>query len=76
MNKPTKHVFITVLGYLFLFLGVIGAILPILQGWLFFLIGLTLLAKTTPWARRCLQKLRMRFPAIAAKADKWMARWK
>ncbi len=76
MNKATKQVIVTIIGYLFLLLGVIGAILPVLQGWLFFLIGLTLLARTTPWAKRLLHKLRERFPKLAKKTDEWLSKWK
>lgn len=76
MNRTTKQIMITVGGYFFLILGVVGAILPIVQGWFFFIIGLIMLSKTTPWARRWLHKIRMRFPNIASKADKWIAYWR
>lgn len=76
MNRTTKQIIVTVCGYLFLLLGVIGAVLPIMQGWFFFLIGLVLLSKTTPWARRWLHKLRLRFPKLASKADKWVEKWR
>lgn len=76
MNKNVKRLLITITGYLFLLLGVIGAILPIMQGWFFFLIGLILLSRTTPWAKRWLQKLRIRFPKIANKADAWVSKWR
>jgi uncharacterized protein len=76
MNRTAKQVMITVGGYFFLLLGVLGSILPIMQGWFFFIIGLIMLSKTTPWARRWLHKLRLRFPKLASKADKWIAKWR
>ncbi|WP_051271040.1 PGPGW domain-containing protein [Shimazuella kribbensis] len=76
MNKNVKQILITIGGYFFLLLGVIGSILPIMQGWFFFLIGLAMLSKTTPWARRWLNKLRHRFPKVTSKADQWLAKWK
>jgi uncharacterized membrane protein YbaN (DUF454 family) len=76
MKTNVKRLLITILGYFFLLLGVIGAFLPILQGWFFFLIGLILLSRTTPWAKRWLVKLRTRFPNLATKADRWLAKWK
>ncbi|MCH5583905.1 PGPGW domain-containing protein [Shimazuella sp. AN120528] len=76
MNRSAKQVMIIIGGYFFLILGVIGAILPIMQGWFFFLIGLVMLSKTTPWARRWLHKLRLRFPKLASKADKLVSKWR
>ena len=49
-------------GYSFLALGVVGLVLPVLQGFLFLAIGLVILAKTAPWAERLLQRLRERYP--------------
>ncbi len=39
------------LGFLLLFLGVIGLFLPVLQGVLMILGGLALLSRDLPWAR-------------------------
>jgi uncharacterized membrane protein YbaN (DUF454 family) len=76
MNRNTKQILITIGGYFFLLLGVIGAILPVMQGWLFFIIGLAMLSKTTPWARRWLHTLRHRFPKLSSKADKLLSKWR
>ncbi|MGK5643492.1 PGPGW domain-containing protein, partial [Streptomyces sp. URMC 126] len=43
-----------VLGYSFLVLGVLGLVLPFLQGFLFIFIGLILLSKHASWANRSL----------------------
>lgn len=57
-------------GYLFLVLGVLGMVLPILQGFLFLAIGLIILAKTAPWAERLLTRFRKRYPEAGTLIDK------
>jgi len=65
-----KSILLQVLGYLFLVLGVLGLVLPILQGFLFLAIGLIILAKTTPWAERLLQRFRDKYPNAGELIDK------
>lgn len=45
-------------GGFLLVLGVVGLFLPILQGWLFIILGLTLLSSESEVARRILHRLR------------------
>jgi uncharacterized protein len=66
------------LGYGFLVLGVFGLFLPFLQGFLFLLIGLIILARHAAWARRLLDRFRAQHPKAAelidtaeAKATQW-----
>lgn len=47
-----------VVGWVFIVLGVAGAVLPILQGFLFFVVGLLFLSKEYIWAGRMLDWLR------------------
>ena len=64
------------LGWFFIVLGILGIFLPILQGVLFLLVGLSLLSTEYVWARRLLDRLRTRFPKLSAKYDEaqaWMA---
>jgi uncharacterized protein len=56
-------------GLGFVLLGVAGLFLPILQGVLFLLIGLALLARDWPLAQRLHTWLRARFPAIGRGTD-------
>jgi uncharacterized membrane protein YbaN (DUF454 family) len=56
-------------GWGFIVLGVLGIFLPILQGILFLLIGLTLLSNSSPRAARLLKRLRERFPRLTRKYD-------
>lgn len=65
-----KIILLQALGYLFLVLGVLGMVLPILQGFLFLAIGLIILAKTAPWAERLLERFRKRYPQGGALIDK------
>lgn len=73
-----KTVLLQVLGYLFLVLGVIGMVVPILQGFLFLAIGLIILAKTAPWAERLLERFKKTHPdagTMIEKADAKVHQW-
>jgi uncharacterized protein len=81
MNRRVKRVLVLVLGWTFILVGIAGLFLPILQGILCLLIGLTILSSEYVWAHHLLQKLKTRFPKIAAlseqateKAQAWLAR--
>jgi uncharacterized protein len=66
-----------VLGYAFLALGLVGLVLPILQGVLFTMVGLVLLSRDVPWARRALAWFASRYPragAVVARSDAWITR--
>ncbi|MCB2053707.1 MAG: hypothetical protein KDE35_05620 [Geminicoccaceae bacterium] len=57
-------------GYGFLVLGVLGLVLPVLQGFLFIAIGLIVLSRHAPWAGRLLDRLKAKHP----KADELITR--
>jgi len=62
-------------GWFFLVLGVLGLVLPVLQGWLFIGIGFLLLSREQEWARRALDRLCRRFPALGRqihRAEHWI----
>jgi uncharacterized protein len=65
-----KRFFRFVFGLMFIFLGIIGLFLPILQGLLFIFIGLLILAPESRMIRTFLKKLENRFPKIFEKAHK------
>ncbi len=68
----------TVLGYAFLLLGVAGLFLPVLQGVLFILVGLLLLSRHSPWARRLLERFKARYPKageMVVRAEAWLHRF-
>jgi uncharacterized membrane protein YbaN (DUF454 family) len=60
-----RHLVLLCVGWGFILLGIAGLFLPLLQGVLFLVIGLFILSSEYAWARKLLQKLRVRFPAIA-----------
>ncbi len=79
--QRVKPILMQVLGYAFLVLGVIGLVLPFLQGFLFLAIGLIILARYATWAQRLLERLRERYPkagdvidSAEAKSEAWW-RW-
>lgn len=74
MDKRLKDIAVSVIGWGFIFLGIIGCFLPFLQGILFLLIGLYLLSKKNAWAQRVLAKIRRRMPKLSGKMEQ--ARWK
>jgi uncharacterized protein len=57
------------LGYTFLVLGVFGLFLPFLQGFLFILIGLIILARHAAWAQRLLERFKAQHPKAAELID-------
>ena len=69
MSKRLKRWLVLAVGWGFSFLGVVGLFLPVLQGVLFLLIGLTILSTEYVWAHNVLQKLRRRFPSLTARLD-------
>jgi len=46
--RKVKQVTFTLLGSIFLLIGLLGFVLPILQGWFFFVIGLILISLESP----------------------------
>jgi uncharacterized membrane protein YbaN (DUF454 family) len=73
-----KVIALQITGYAFLVLGVLGLFLPFLQGILFLLIGLLILAKNAPWAHNLLERVRERYPkagALIETAETTMTGW-
>lgn len=62
--KPSrlKRWALMALGYFFLLFGVIGIVLPVLHGTVFFFMGLAILAQEVEWARRLRARIAERFP--------------
>ena len=69
MNRHAKRILALITGWAFIVFGIVGLFLPVLQGILFILIGLTILSTEYVWAHHLLAKLRQRFPKIAHAAD-------
>ena len=64
MARLAKRIAILALGWVFILFGIVGLFLPILQGFLFLLIGLALLSSESKTARRILERLRARYPGL------------
>ena len=69
MKQTVKKAVAIVVGWAFVVLGIIGLFLPVMQGILFIIIGLTILSSEYVWAHHLLAKLRARFPKIASYSD-------
>ena len=54
------------LGIIFFLLGIIGSVLPILQGWIFFLIAFFLFFPQNRWTRNILHKAEAKAPRTVA----------
>jgi uncharacterized membrane protein YbaN (DUF454 family) len=74
MPQAVRRIVILTLGWLFILLGFIGLFLPILQGFLFFGIGLALLSKESEWVRHRIERARRRWPKLAEIMDKTEAK--
>lgn len=66
------------LGYGLLTIGVIGLILPLVHGTLFFIAGLVILSRREPWAAALLERLKARHPrvrSVIGKGERLTQRW-
>jgi len=70
-----KRILLKITGWTFLVLGIAGLFLPVLQGILFLLIGLTILSAEYHWARRWILKLRQRFPEADRKLQRLLGKY-
>jgi uncharacterized protein len=67
-DKPGRRAWRHIVGWPLLLLGLAGLFLPFLQGILFIIIALTVLAPEVPAFNRLTAKLRNRYPAAFKKA--------
>ena len=81
MKSRVKRILVLIVGWGFILLGIVGLVLPFLQGVLFIAVGLVILSSQYAPARLLLRKLRARFPRVGhivdgarAQAAKWMKR--
>jgi len=79
-SETWKRLLLRLTGWFFIFLGILGLVLPILQGILFLLIGMVILGRISPrvrkwrmWARR---KARERYPSWTGKFEEAEVRGK
>jgi len=70
MKRHLKRIGVLALGWGFILVGFAGLFLPVIQGILCLLIGLFILSTEYVWAHHLLQKVKVRFPRIAAHFDR------
>jgi uncharacterized protein len=63
-KKQLKRALVLVAGVLSIILGLIGLVLPFLQGWLFLAIGIILLSIWSPRIREFMDKHTLRYPKL------------
>lgn len=69
---PPMVLFIRItLGIIFAILGVIGSLLPIMQGWIFFLLSILVLFPQSKFAIKSLDKIERRMPRLVARLRRW-----
>jgi uncharacterized membrane protein YbaN (DUF454 family) len=76
-REMVRRVAMLTLGWVFILLGVIGLVLPLLQGVLLILVGLYILSRESRTARKVLLRLRHRFPRLDRelnRAKQWFRR--
>ena len=67
-KRPGREYWRHIVGWPLLLVGVVGLALPFLQGILFIVVALTILAPEVPALRRLVRALRRRYPAVFEKA--------
>ena len=63
------------LGSFLLALGVLGLVLPILQGWLLLALGALVLSRDVPAFRRLVHWITKRFPLVGEALERIKTRW-
>lgn len=70
LPAPVRLFLRITLGIVFVILGVIGSLLPVLQGWLFFLIAALILFPQSRFAIKAIDKIEPKMPRLV----RWMHR--
>ncbi|HET6490495.1 MAG TPA: PGPGW domain-containing protein [Syntrophales bacterium] len=69
-DGPGRRAWRHIVGWPLLLLGIVGLFLPFLQGILFIIIALSVLAPEVPVFRSLIAELKRRYPAVFEKAAK------
>lgn len=59
------------LGIVFFILGIIGSLLPIMQGWIFFLLSALVLFPRSSFAVKACDKIEPKMPRMVARLRRW-----
>jgi hypothetical protein len=69
---PSMILFLRItLGIVFAILGVIGSLLPIMQGWVFFLLAVLVLFPQSRFAVKSLDRIERKMPRLVARMRRW-----
>lgn len=72
-NLPPSMLFFLriALGIVFAILGVVGSLLPIMQGWIFFLLAVLVLFPQSAFAIKACNKIEPRMPRMVGRLRRW-----
>ena len=59
------------LGIVFFILGIVGSLLPIMQGWIFFLLSALVLFPRSRFAVKACHKVEPKMPRMVARLRRW-----
>lgn len=65
-----QRIVYSAVGWLCILLGIIGGLIPILQGWIFILAGIVILSREHEWVYNLVARFKKRYP----KVGEWMDR--
>ena len=71
MANEFKKIGILIIGWFFIVLGILGLFLPVLQGILFILIGLSILSSRSALVKRFVNRIEERFPHHFEQIEIW-----
>jgi hypothetical protein len=71
LPPPMLLVLRITLGIIFAILGVIGSVLPIMQGWIFFLLAVLVLFPKSRFAIKACEKIEPKMPRLVARLRRW-----
>jgi len=78
IKRKVKRIAVFILAIFFFLIGLIGLVLPFLQGILFLIISLLLLSMLSPAFRSRIEHHTRKWPkfhALVVKAEKWVVRF-
>jgi hypothetical protein len=70
LPQPVLFALRIALGIIFVILGIIGSLLPVMQGWLFFLLAVLVLFPRSKFAVKACEKIEPKMPRMVA----WLRR--
>jgi|SRR5580704_7309260 uncharacterized membrane protein YbaN (DUF454 family) len=72
-RSQLERVAILALGWIFICLGIVGLVLPVVPGAVFILVGALMVNPQWEWPRRMLEKCRAQFPVLAPALKRFSA---